>query len=62
MQATVETYDQPTGSGSVLTDEGERLEFESAAIEGGHLRHVRPGQRVHIDLDSEGTVTGMRIF
>lgn len=62
MQATVETYDQPTASGSVLTDEGERLEFGQAAIEGGHLRHVRPGQRVHIDLDPEGTVTGLRIF
>ena len=62
MQATVETFDQSSVSGSVLTDEGERLEFGHAAIEDGHLRHVRPGQRVHIDLDSKGTVTGLRIF
>ena len=62
MQATVETYDPSTASGSVLTDEGHRIEFGQAAIEGGHLRHVRPGQRVHIDVDADGTVTELRIF
>lgn len=62
MQATVETYDPATASGSVLTDEGRRIGFGPTAIEGGHLRHVRPGQRVHIELDADGAVTGLRIF
>jgi cold shock CspA family protein len=62
MQATVETYDPSTASGSALTDEGNRLEFDRAAVEGGHLRHLRPGQRVHVDLAADGTVTGLRIF
>jgi cold shock CspA family protein len=62
MQATVEIYDPNTASGSVLTDEGNRLQFDHAAVEGGHLRHLRPGQRVHLDLDAGGTVTGLRIF
>ncbi|MEO6472807.1 MAG: hypothetical protein ABIR57_12555 [Aeromicrobium sp.] len=62
MQATVETYEPTTASGSVLTDEGKRIEFGQAAIDGGHLRHVRPGQRVHIDVDADGVVTELRIF
>lgn len=62
MQATVETYDPTTSAGSVLTDEGHRIQFGQAAIEGGHLRHVRPGQRVHIDVDADGAVTELRIF
>lgn len=62
MQATVETYDPPTASGSVLTDDGHRLEFDHAAVEGGHIRHLRPGQRVHVDKDADGVVTGLRIF
>lgn len=62
MQATVETFDPPTASGSVLTDEGRRLEFDHTAVAGGHLRHLRPGQRVHLDLDADGTVTTVRIF
>jgi len=62
MQATVETYESATASGSVLTDEGRRIEFSESAIEAGQLRHVRPGQRVHIDVGSDGTVTELRIF
>lgn len=62
MQATVESFEPSTASGTLLTDEGHRLIFGPAAIEGGHLRHVRPGQRVHIDQDSDGSVTGLRIF
>ena len=62
MQATVETYDPPTATGSVLTDDGHRLEFGHEAVEGGHLRHLRSGQRVHVDLDPEGSITGLRIF
>lgn len=62
MQATVESFEPSTASGSLLTDEGKRLTFRADAIAGGHLRHLRPGQRVHVDQDAEGTVTGLRIF
>lgn len=62
MQATVETFDPATASGSALTDEGHRIEFGQGVVEGGHLRHLRPGQRVHIDVDADGAVTGLRIF
>ncbi len=62
MQATVETYDPATATGSLLTDEGKRLVFGHNAVTGGHLRHLRPGQRVHLEADAEGTVSDIRIF
>lgn len=62
MQATVETYDRATATGSVLTDEGKRLAFGHNAVTGGHLRHLRPGQRVHLEVDAEDTVIDVRIF
>ncbi len=62
MQATVETYQAASGAGTMLTDTGQRIEFAQAAIDNGKLRHVRPGQRVYVDLDASGTVAAIRIF
>jgi hypothetical protein len=50
MQATVASY--ADGSGTVVTDEGRILQFEPPAL-AEHIRHLRPGQRVHLDMDGD---------
>lgn len=59
MQATAYTYDSETRSGSVLLDDGTPVPFEAPAFDAGGLRLLRPGQRVRIETDGEGT--GLRI-
>jgi 2-phospho-L-lactate guanylyltransferase len=60
MQATVASYDEPTRSGTVVTDQGETLGFAGNTL-AEHIRHLRPGQRVHVDLSDTG-ITGVRIW
>jgi 2-phospho-L-lactate guanylyltransferase len=57
MQATAFTFDPETGSGSVLTDDGDRREFDGAAFAAGGLRLLRVGQRVRIEVDAEGRIS-----
>lgn len=59
MQATVRTYDATTRSGSVLLDDGTRLDFDAAAFDAGGLRLLRFGQRVNLAV--ERTADGERI-
>lgn len=40
------TYDAATRQGTVVTDDGERLQMPPDSLEGSGLRHLRPGQRV----------------
>lgn len=56
MQATVYRYDPATGSGSVLTDDGTVLPFELDALRLSGLRHLRPGQRLTIELSETGLI------
>lgn len=49
MQGTVLTYDAD-GSGSVVLDDGTELPFSPGCLDGTGLRHLRPGQRVTLDL------------
>jgi cold shock CspA family protein len=51
MQGTVRTYDAATRSGSVLLDDGTRLDFDTTAFEAGGLRLLRFGQRVNLALE-----------
>ena len=60
MQATVASYDEATRSGTVVTDQGETLDFAGATL-AEYIRHLRPGQRVHIDAGDSG-ITGLRIW
>lgn len=60
MQATVATYDEASRSGHVLTDDGVRLDYPASAL-ADHLRHLRVGQRVFVDLDGT-TVTRIAIW
>ncbi|MBW5483499.1 2-phospho-L-lactate guanylyltransferase [Streptomyces bambusae] len=55
MQATAYTYDSQTRSGSVLLDDGTPVRFEAPAFDAGGLRMLRPGQRVRIETEGEGS-------
>jgi len=54
VQATVFAFDRQSGSGELLLDDGVRLRFDASALAGSGLRHLSPGQRVHIA--AEGSV------
>ena len=53
VQGTVATFDEPTGAGSVVLDDGTTVEFPAAAFAASGLRLLRPGQRVRLDPRSE---------
>ncbi|HET7326965.1 MAG TPA: 2-phospho-L-lactate guanylyltransferase [Nocardioidaceae bacterium] len=61
MQATVASYDDQTGSGTVLADDGVELPFAAAALEGSRLRLLRPGQRVRVSIGAAGAVDRLQI-
>jgi cold shock CspA family protein len=52
MQASVHKYDNDSGSGSVLLDDGREVPFEGSVLDASGLRHVRPGQRVSIEMSA----------
>ena len=60
MQATVASYDEATRAGTVVTDDGETLGFAGETL-AEHIRHLRPGQRVHCESGEAG-ITGIRIW
>jgi 2-phospho-L-lactate guanylyltransferase len=51
MQASVHTFDEASGAGSVLLDDGREVAFSGETFAASALRHVRPGQRLSIALD-----------
>jgi cold shock CspA family protein len=65
MQATVHTFDEEGGAGSVLLDDGREIPFSAEVFAHSALRHVRPGQRLSVELgvgdDDRGTVTRLWI-
>lgn len=58
-QATVHTFDEAQGSGSVITDRGLVITFGAAAWAASPLRTVRTGQRVRVAVDSESAPTAV---
>lgn len=61
MQATVASYDGASRSGTVVTDQGETRAFGGDTL-AEHIRHLRPGQRVHIESGTGDTITGVRLW
>ncbi|HZE40203.1 MAG TPA: cold-shock protein [Stackebrandtia sp.] len=62
MQATVATFDPTTRGGSVLLDDGTTKSFDHTAFDASPLRLLRLGQRVRLDTDADGVVTGLRLI
>lgn len=46
-------YEPQTRAGSVITDQGVLLPFGEQAMYASGLRHLRPGQRLTVELDDE---------
>jgi len=51
MQASVHRYDDVTGDGSVLLDDGVEVHFDGETFDRSGLRHLRTGQRVSVEHD-----------
>lgn len=63
MQATVATFERASGEGTLLLDDGVRLSFNGDVFAASGLRHLRPGQRLNIDLATDSTtVTRLAIL
>ena len=54
MQASVHTFDEQSGSGTALLDDGREVRFSSDVFARSSLRHLRAGQRVSIELGEGG--------
>ncbi|MGL5858400.1 MAG: cold-shock protein [Angustibacter sp.] len=50
MQANVHRFDDHTGAGSVITDDGLVLAFDLAALTHSGLRRLRVGQRLTVEM------------
>lgn len=64
MQATVASYDGDTRSGTVVLDDGVVLAFETTALDGNHIRHLRSGQRLIVETAADAAgprIVGLRI-
>jgi len=59
MQATVATFDPATCAGTVLLDDGTRVEFSGAAFAASGLRRLRLGRRVRLERGADGTVAAL---
>jgi 2-phospho-L-lactate/phosphoenolpyruvate guanylyltransferase len=51
MQASVHSFDEDSGAGSVLLDDGRELAFTSEVFGASALRHLRRGQRLSVEVD-----------
>ena len=50
MQASIHTFAED-GSGSALLDDGRLVSWPGTVFAGSALRHLRPGQRVSVEVD-----------
>ena len=60
MQASVHKYQEESGSGSVLLDDGREIPFDGKVFDASGLRLLRPGQRVSVEM-SETALTRLWI-
>jgi cold shock CspA family protein len=52
MQASVHTYDDESGSGSVLLNDGREIPFDGNVMDASGLRRLHSGQRVSIEMSA----------
>ena len=58
MQASVHGFDEQTGFGSVLLDDGVERGFDGDVFFASGLRHLRLGQRLSIEISGDPEVEG----
>jgi 2-phospho-L-lactate guanylyltransferase len=61
VQGTVATFDEGSHAGTVLLDDGTRVDFPPAAFAASGLRLLRLGQRVRLERAADGTVTALAL-
>ena len=61
MQGTVATFDERTGAGSVLLDDGAEVSFPASAFAASGLRLLRIGQRVRLERGDAGQISRVTI-
>ncbi|GAB1694003.1 cold-shock protein [Krasilnikovia sp. M28-CT-15] len=61
MQGTVATFDPQTHTGTLLLDDGTELPFPAEAFARSGLRLLRLGQRLSVQRDGAGVVTGVQL-
>lgn len=64
MQGTVARFNEDASGEVVLdsaTEAGRRVAFDAAAFAVSGLRFLRPGQRVQLDVDDDGSVVAIRV-
>ena len=52
MQASVHKYEDESGSGSVLLNDGREIPFDGIVLDASGLRRLRLGQRVSIEMSA----------
>ena len=65
MQATISAFDEPSGSGRVLLDDGQELPFSAGAFATSRMLTARPGQRVELTVTAESgqpQITALRLI
>ncbi|WP_370618955.1 hypothetical protein [Mumia sp. Pv 4-285] len=62
MQATIASFDAESG-GTLVLDDGVTLPYDAEAVAASPVRHLRPGQRVIVELSdaTEPAVRALRI-
>ncbi len=53
-QGTIATYDDESRTGTLLTDQEERITIDAGSLEGAGIRLLRIGQRVKFEVADEG--------
>ncbi|GAA1889612.1 cold-shock protein [Lapillicoccus jejuensis] len=63
MQASVHTFDEETGAGSVLLDDGREARFGADVFARSALLRLRGGQRVSVELaEGEAAASVRRLW
>ncbi|MFC7479950.1 cold-shock protein [Luedemannella flava] len=61
-QGTVSSFDEASGAGTVLLDDGTALDFPASAFTSSGLRLLRLGQRVRLERDGDGSISKITIL
>jgi 2-phospho-L-lactate guanylyltransferase len=61
MQGSVHSFDETTGAGSALLDDGREVTFTAEVFAVSALRHLRVGQRLSLDLSGDREIAKLWI-
>jgi cold shock CspA family protein len=62
MQGTVARFDETSHAGTVLLDDGTRVDFPGTAFAASGLRLLRLGQRVRLERAADGSIVALTLI